>query len=109
MRLLIRERASPRGRNEKKIDAFIVGYPVHDAHHREVCGAQGNANLLVRLPDGRLGHALSSVEMASDHTVITIFIPGIRASEEQHMVFTEEKNVYCYGESGLHTSVLFMA
>ena len=106
---MIRDRASPRGRDEKKIDALLVGYPVHDAHHREVCRAQGNANLFVRLPDGRLGHALSSVEMASDHAVIAIFISGIRAPEKEHLVFTEEKNVDRHGESGMHTSALLIA
>jgi len=82
---------------------------VHDANHFKVREAQGNAYLLMRLPDGRLGHALSAVEMASDHAVIAILIPSIRASEKEHMIFTEEKNVDRHGESGMHTSVLFMA
>jgi hypothetical protein len=88
---LIREHAFPCGRDEKKIDALIVGYPVHDAHHREVCGVQGNAHLLVCLPNGSLGHALSSVEMASDYTVIPIFIPSIGTPEEQYPVLTEQE------------------
>jgi hypothetical protein len=82
---------------------------VHDTHYREVCGAQDNTNLLVRFPDGRLSDALPAVEMASDNAVIAIFIPGMRASEEQHMVFTEKENVYCHWESGRHRFVLFSA
>jgi hypothetical protein len=82
---------------------------VHDAHHREVCRAQGNANLFVRLPDGRLGYALPAIEMASNHAVIAIFISGIRAAEEQRPVVTEEENVDRHGESGMHASVLSMA
>jgi hypothetical protein len=109
MRLLIRERASPRGRREKKIDAFIIGEPVHDAHYREVCGAQDNTNLLVRFADGCLSDALPAVEMASDNAVIAVFIPSMRASEEKHMVFTQEENVYCHWESCRHKFVLFSA
>jgi hypothetical protein len=47
--------------------------------------------------------------MASDHAVIPILIPGMRASEQEHLVFTEEKKVDRHGESGMHTSVLFIA
>jgi len=93
----------------EKIDAFIIGCTVHDAHYREVRGAQGNANFFVHLPDGRLGHALSSIEMARDIAVIPIFIPGVRTPEEKHMVFTDEKKVYRHWESDMHTSVIFMA
>jgi hypothetical protein len=107
MRLLIGECASPRGRHEKKIDALIIGEPVHDAHHREVCGAQDNTNLLVRFAHGRLRDALPAVEMASDNAVIAIFIPSMRASEEQHLVVTQEENVDRHWESGRHTFVLF--
>jgi hypothetical protein len=88
---------------------LIIGYPGHDAHSREVCGVQSNSNLLVRFPDGSLDHALPALEMASDHTVMAIFIPGIGVAEEEHVVFTEEENVYRRWESGMHTSVLFRA
>jgi hypothetical protein len=82
---------------------------VHDAHYREVCGAQENTNLLVRFANGRLRDALPAVEMAGDNTVIAIFIPGMRASEEQHLVVTEEENVHRHWESGRHRFVLFSA
>jgi hypothetical protein len=44
--------------------------------------------------------------MASDDAVIPILIASIGAPEEQDMVFTEQEEVYCYWESGMHSVFL---
>jgi hypothetical protein len=52
-------------------------------------------DLLVRLPDGGLDHALAAVEMASDDAVIALLIPSIGATEQQHVLLVARSGGFC--------------
>lgn len=94
--------ALPSSGRKKEINALIVRPPVHDTNDSEVRREECDSHFFLCFPDGGLGYALSALKVASNDTIVPIFIPGIGPTEEQHLIGTKQENVYCHRKFRMH-------